>query len=352
VRRLATLVFLGLVPVLAVGHLAFFVASGEAELVDFRVFYGAGKTIVAGESPYPDFVYPPPVALLVAPLALLSQETAELVVLALLGVTASATLAIAGVRDWRVYGIAFLWPSTLSALQTGNVTLLLALAAAVAWRFRDRRWVSGASIGLALALKFILWPLLVWLVVTRRYGGAAVSLATGVLVLLGTWAALGFSGLGDYVDIARGVQDIVEGDAYTIYVVAMDAGAPSPLARALWLAVGIALLAGVVALARRGDESGAFALAIAATLALSPIVWLHYFALVLVALAVVQPRLGPPWFVPLAMWITPGSGNPTPLETAVTLGAAALAVSMALVWRREPAQEAAARPMATRVSSL
>ena len=39
-------------------------------------------------------------------------------------------------------------------------------------------------------------------------------------------------------------------------------------------------------------------LAVAAVIAVRPIVWLHYFALLLVIVAVVQPRLGIVWFIP------------------------------------------------------
>ena len=69
----------------------------------------------------------------------------------------------------------------------------------------------------------------------------------------------------------------------------------------------LGLLGGVVLLGRRRDERAAFILAIAAALALTPIVWLHYFALLVVVVAVSRPRLGVVWFVPLAMVVTPGA---------------------------------------------
>jgi hypothetical protein len=59
-------------------------------------------------------------------------------------------------------------------------------------------------------------------------------------------------------------------------------------------------------------------------------VWLHYFALLLVVVALARPRLGAVWFVPLAMVITPGSGHPTPFETAVTLAVAAVTIALAM----------------------
>ena len=83
-----------------------------------------------------------------------------------------------------------------------------------------------------------------------------------------------------------------------------------------------------------------FVLALGAALALTPIVWLHYFALLLVVVALMRPRLGLVWFVPLAMVITPGSGHPTPFETAWTLGVTALTIGLAL---RGPETVAATR---------
>ena len=76
--------------------------------------------------------------------------------------------------------------------------------------------------------------------------------------------------------------------------------------------------------------------AIAAALALSPIVWLHYFALLLVVVALARPVLGFLWFVPLAMIVTPGSGEPTPFETAWTLGIAVLTVARAALRGSDP----------------
>jgi hypothetical protein len=63
--------------------------------------------------------------------------------------------------------------------------------------------------------------------------------------------------------------------------------------------IGAALLLGVVA--GRRDDLLSFRLAIAAAFALSPIVWGHYWALLLVPLALRHPRLSPAWFA--ACWI-------------------------------------------------
>src|SRR5205085_8067125 len=55
-------------------------------------------------------------------------------------------------------------------------------------------------------------------------------------------------------------------------------------------------------LARRDREVAALTLVLAASLAASPIVWMHYFLLLLVPIALTRPRLSWLWFVPLAYY--------------------------------------------------
>lgn len=306
------------------------VVWGDAEVVDFRSFYVAGTAVLHGESPYPEYVYPPLTAIVSVPLALLPLGLAEAIVIIGLAVGVVATLFVLDVRDWRCYGLAFLWPPVISGIQTGNITILLGLAAALAWRFRARPLPCSLSVGITLAAKFFLWPLVFWLAATRRYIAAALTCVAGTGFLIFSWAAIGFAGLADYGSIVRRVQGVVQGDSYTAYVVALDLGASPALARAVWLTLAFALLVGCVVLGRRAKDRGALVLAIAASLAFTPIVWLHYFALLLVVVAVAQPRLGPVWFVPLAMVMTPGSGSPTPFETSMTLVVAGLTVALAL----------------------
>jgi hypothetical protein len=204
------------------------------------------------------------------------------------------------------------------------------LGAALAWRHRDRARYVGPSLGLSLAAKIIVWPLLVWLAATRRFVAAALSLAVGLTTVAITWAAIGFDGLREYPSVLGRLQEIEEPDGYTVYALALDLGVPAGVARVMGLALALGLLAGAVVAGRRGDDRRAFVLAIAAALAATPIVWLHYFALLLVAVAVAQPRLGPAWFVPLLMYASTGTGNGTTLQTAVTIAAAALTVGLAL----------------------
>ena len=52
-------------------------------------------------------------------------------------------------------------------------------------------------------------------------------------------------------------------------------------------------------------DERAVTLALAASLLLTPILWLHYFVLVFLPLALFYKRFTPVWLVPLAFWLTP-----------------------------------------------
>lgn len=338
---LASLAFCGVLPALVL-VLMFVAAIGDGSYaIDFRQLYGAADDILAGASPYPaadallsasgrPYVYPPLPAIVTLPLTVLPLDLAGLLVMAALVGVALSIPFVLGVRDWRCYGVVLLWPPVLAAIQTGNVTLWLALAAALAWRFRDRIVPVAGSMGVALSVKFLLWPLLLWLVATRRTLSAVLAAAIGAMLLVASWAVIGFDGLRGYPALLRRLEETVGDDAYTISNLAQDLGAPDGIARALWLGVGFGLLVACVFVVRRGDETSAFILALAAALALSPLVWLHYFALLVVVTSIARPRLGLVWFVPVAMFASTGTGDPTPLATSVALGAAGLTIALAL----------------------
>src|SRR5207244_11873379 len=124
------------------------------------------------------------------------------------------------------------------------------------------------AIGVTLATKFFLWPLVVWLAATRRFLAAAVSLVVGSVLIVASWAVIGFAGFVDYPGLLRKLDQAVGADSYTIYNLGLELGLPSAVSRALWLLLGLAILAAVVVAARRGDELSSFILAISASLAL------------------------------------------------------------------------------------
>jgi hypothetical protein len=83
-----------------------------------------------------------------------------------------------------------------------------------------------------------------------------------------------------------------------------DLGAGYPTGRAIQWGVGACLLAAAGLVVRSADgDRRSFSLVLAAALVLSPVVWLHYFALLLVPLAIARPKFGPAWGLPFTFWL-------------------------------------------------
>jgi hypothetical protein len=82
----------------------------------------------------------------------------------------------------------------------------------------------------------------------------------------------------------------------------LSLGLALPAAKGLALALG----GGTLAVAARGvRDDRAFTLAIVAALLFSPIVWVHYFLLLVAPVAIASPTLGVGWLAPLALWAWP-----------------------------------------------
>lgn len=321
-----------LVLALAVGT----AAREDTLALDFHhELYPEARDILAGRDPFPppgsdlsdgsNQIWPVAAAIAAIPFVLLPPGLADWAVTLVLVLCVPVTLLLLGVRDWRIHGVAFLWAPTLSAIQTGNLTLPLAVLAALALRYRRHEVGAGLAVGLAVALKFFLWPLIPWLVVQRRLLTALVAVAVAAAALLATMA---FSSLPDFLRLVRELADTFAGLSYTPYALLVDLGTPSAVARALTLAAGFALLA--ACLARRS-----ISLVIAAALVLSPIVWLHFGALLLVPLAVTRPRLDWVWLVPIVMALVPGTHNGDPWQTALFLATSALVLGMCATSERD-----------------
>jgi Glycosyltransferase family 87 len=103
--------------------------------VDFEgAFWPAARAVLHGSSPYAPvahfawpFVYPPAAALLFGPFGLLPRTEAAVLFAVLLICAGFLTLRLLGVRDWRCYAAAATCPPALFALQTANLSLLLAV---------------------------------------------------------------------------------------------------------------------------------------------------------------------------------------------------------------------------------
>ena len=143
--------------------------------------------IIDGASPYvfnadKTFAYPPFLGWLVAPLHPLSSSRAAIVWTLLSVVAVGLALWLLELRDWRCYALVGVFIFTRSAIDLGTIEPLLLLAVAAAWRWRDRLSQPAAAIGVAIVLKLFLWPLAVWLALTRRVRAAAAAVGFAVVL--------------------------------------------------------------------------------------------------------------------------------------------------------------------------
>ena len=130
------------------------------------------------------------------------------------------------------------------------------------------------------------------------------------MTTVGAWGVIGFQGITDYPDLLRLLTHLVETVGLSLVALGDQLGLPIGLARTLPFVVGIPLLVATVVVARREEgDRRSFSLAVIASIAISPIVWLHYFALLVAPLALARPRLAWPWALLLAFWLVPAQGN-------------------------------------------
>ena len=106
---------------------------------------------------------------------------------------------------------------------------------------------------------------------------------------------LPFISLPEYARLLRRLGQTFDQDSYTPFGLASQLGASDRVAQAITIVLGI----GVLVIAWR---LGSFVLFVAAALLLSPILWLDYYAVLAVPLAVVRPRLSAIWLLPLLTW--------------------------------------------------
>ncbi len=157
---------------------------------------------------------------------------------------------------------------------------------------------TGLAVGVVVALKLFLWPLLLWLAVRGRVRAALLGGALSALSLL---LVLPFTSLSAYVRLLNRLGDTFTHESYNLPGLLLQSGAAGvETAKIAGYALGLVVLA--VACRRRS-----FALTIAASILLSPIVWLHDLELLALPLAAAWKRLSLPWLLPLGLFAVQGT---------------------------------------------
>jgi hypothetical protein len=302
---------------------------GNLLAVDFHnEFWPAGWRVLHGLSPYTAsainisrgvaFPYPAFAALTFVPFALLNHALADWTFTAVNIVAVNLTLRTLQVRDWRLYGLVLAWWPVVVAWQTANVTLVLGLGIAWLWRKRDHPLVAGALVAAMISLKPFVWPIALWLLATRRYRALGYAVATGLVLNAISWAVVGVNQFHAYASLTSAVNNAMDRRGYGIFSLVMQLGGGRGLAYALGIGVAVVVASACFVAGRRGDTRTAFILCIADCLLATPVIWSHYFALMIVPLAVCRRRLDRLWLAPLAMIVCPPT-NPALWQIGVAL---------------------------------
>lgn len=312
-QPLAWLLPTGFTVIVAVGYLK----AGGA--LDFHhQFRPAGVQVLHGLDPYAPrfqhlgikagdyaFPYTPFTALAFTPMALLSSGVADAVFTAVTVLALLGTLWLLDVRDIRIYGVVLIWEPTVSLYQVANLTSILTLGTAIMWRWRAKPSVQGIVLGVVVTLKVFIWPLGLWLLFTRRFLAVGWALGTVVVINTAAFAVVGFDRLDGYRRVTTEITKIMESRGYSIASVVLHVGGDRTAAYLLTGLVGAVCVAGCFVAARRQREREALTFAVATTLAASPVVWTHYFVLLVVPLALAAPMWRRIWLLPLLFWACP-----------------------------------------------
>lgn len=297
--------------------------------LDFRSVSGAIRGLPHGIDPYragaPDgsYIWSVLAGWLLLPIAEIPDGYLVAVALEIVGIVGAALLL--GVRDWRLIAVALAWPATVNSVQIANITVLILVLLAAGWRDRESAR-CGLWIGLAVAAKFMAWPALIWLAATRRWRALGVALAVQVGVLLAT---LPYLSLGSFLRLEENVDQNARGaKSVTLGALLHHAGLPLSLGDVAMVAAGAAILM------LRSRDFGWVAVSM---LVMSPVVWLHYFDLLLIPLALWTPRLAA-WFLPMLLVVVTGNdpaGEWWRLTLALSAFAAIVAGAAAMREQRE-----------------
>jgi hypothetical protein len=297
--------------------------------VDFDTFWRSAAALWEGRDVYDTGarltnLNPPLWILLVSPLGLLEPLAAYRVfVLITLVITVSYLAWMADelrLRSrWAVVGAVMLLLSSplLATLALGQIYPVLALGLVAAWVAdrRSRSSISGGALGLVVALKPSLAPVLLWPLVRRRWRVFGVALASGAAATLVAAVAVGPGATLDWLRLLYDRSASPYWDNASLPGAAARLFTESEFAQHVailpWTipvayALGIGAIAITAVRAGRGSEAGLWAL-VAASLLASPIAWHNYLVLLGPGILLLLARGSTaPAFLLLALQSIPG----------------------------------------------
>ena len=281
--------------------------------------------------PYGLYLYPPPLGVAVGPFTDIPTQTGAAVWfglhIAALVITC-ALLPVPVTTRLLTFGVAALSLGVIRDLVLGNVSVLLLPFLALAWRSLDRPAGSIAT-AFAIALRPTVGLLLVWQLLRRRWSAVAWTVGTGLVLLAISLPFVGPAGYVDYVTVLRNLSDIT-GVERNVDLGSMALGVVGdPAVAQLALLAGYAVAIGAMVVSLRRDAEVGFMVTLGASMLLSPLLWDHYLATLVLPAAFLASRGRPVGLLlPLLTWL------PAPALPLVVVVA-----TVAPFWARDRAAE-------------
>ena len=275
--------------------------------------------------PYGLYMYAPPLGVAITPLAGL-ELGAGIAAWYLLHVLALvAACALLPIPTWvrlATFGVAAVSLAVTRDLVLGNVSVLLLVPLAAAWRWLDQP-AGAVAQALAMSVRPTLGVLLIWQLLRRQWRAVAWTIGTGLVLVLLTLPFVGLEGYREYLTVLgnlSGVSGVVRNVDLSSTLLAL--GADETIAE-LALVAGYAVAIVAILLSLRRDAELGYVVTATASLLLSPLLWDHYLAMLVLPAAFLAAR-GRWWGLglPLLTWL-PSLALPFVVVAAVLLPFAA-----------------------------
>lgn len=287
---------------------------------DFEAYFLSARRLARGDGLYQGFMldgpfspgmygyymYAPPLAVGVLPFTTVSLPVATIAWFGIrvgLLALACAVMPVRSTVKLLVFAVAAFSQPVLVDLSLGNVSLLVVVALAFAWRGLDRPMGSIAA-ALAMSVRPTLGVLVVWWAVRRRWRAVLWTLLAALVLVLVTLPFVGANAYVDYLTVLRNVDQVTGVPnnldlASTMLRLNLD-----PIVATAALYAGYALAIGAMIVSLRHDRDLSFMVTISATLLLAPLLWDHYLASLLLPAAFLAQR-GRTWglALPLLGWL-------------------------------------------------
>jgi alpha-1,2-mannosyltransferase len=301
-----------------VGRLAGIIQSSAVFQKDFMAYYLPGRALLAGGNVYDSLPvlankyeprvghhfehpspYPPIALLLLSPLALLPYEHAvsvwSIFEFSCFAITCLLLLRHFGGRNAPTSVIVTIllvipWRPIFTDLYVGQMMMFLGLLLVLAWlSLRSGRDVlAGFLLGLVLALKLYGWPIIIFLLLSKRFTPVITAILVFIFAnLLGAAVVGPQTAIEYYSVVAPGVRALYIDDPFNFSLSSTGFRLAGP-----WLGVILTIggLATSLGLALRNNADRGFVIMLSASIVLAPIAWLHYLVTLVPALCFIVAR--------------------------------------------------------------